>query len=87
MGLLGTLVVGVIGGMLAMLAVYRTFPSQAAQWIMALVIGLLGGWLGGVLLRVLGLAEANWVGSLVVAFAGATIILTLIRKGTGASTS
>jgi uncharacterized membrane protein YeaQ/YmgE (transglycosylase-associated protein family) len=83
MGIVWTLLAGMIGGVLGMLAVFRSFPSAPAQWIGALVIGVLGGWLGGALLSVLGLEKANWVGSLVVAFAGAVLILMGISKMTG----
>lgn len=82
MRLLATLLIGLLGGVLAMFVVFRRFPSQPAQWIGAVVFGLLGGWLGGWLLDVLGLSEANWLGSLVVAFAGATVLLLGIRKVT-----
>lgn len=78
------LIVGVVGGVLGMLAVVRRLPSEPMQWVGALVIGLLGGWLGGWLLGVLGLEQVNWLGSLVVSFVGAALILLAIREGTGA---
>jgi uncharacterized membrane protein YeaQ/YmgE (transglycosylase-associated protein family) len=65
---------------LAMLAVFRTFPSSVQQWVGALAVGLLGGWLGGWLTSALGLEEASWVGSLVIAFAGAYLLLLALRK-------
>lgn len=80
LGFLGTLLIGLIGGALAMLAVYRSFPNDAGGWVGALVIGVLGSWLGSLLMTVIGLEEANWIGSLVVAFAGASLILLGIRK-------
>lgn len=73
---------GLVGGLAAMLVVFRTFPSEISQWIGALAAGLLGGWLGGALFRVLGLEQANWLGSLVVAFVGASLIMFAVRKAT-----
>lgn len=74
------LVVGAIAGVLAMLVVYRTFPSTPLQWLGAIVVGVLGGWIGGWLTDLLGLEEANWVGSIVVAFLGAFIVLSLMKR-------
>lgn len=71
---------GVAAGVLAMLAVYRTFPTTAPQWLGAIAVGLLGGWLGGWLGGLLGLEQANWIGSLVVAFLGAFLVLWLLRS-------
>ena len=87
MDIVWMLLLGLVGGGLAMLAVFRRFPSDPVQWLGALVIGLLGGWLGGLLLNAIGLEQANWLGSLVVAFAGAALILLAIRRTTGASPS
>lgn len=80
MDLLLWLVLGVVAGILAMLAVYRTFPTTPPQWIGAVTVGLLGGWLGGWLADVIGLERANWLGSLVVAFLGAFALLLALRK-------
>jgi uncharacterized membrane protein YeaQ/YmgE (transglycosylase-associated protein family) len=77
---------GVVGGVLALLVVFRTIPRDPTHWIGALVFGVLGGVLGGWLLNLLGLEQANWVGSVVTAFVGATLLLVLLRKLTGAAT-
>ncbi len=74
------LVLGVVAGVLAMFAVYRSLPNTAWAWVGALVLGLMGGWLGGSLANLLGLAAVNWLGSLVVAFLGAMLILFLMRR-------
>lgn len=36
------LLIGLVGGVLGMLAVYRTFPSSAPQWIGSLVVAFAG---------------------------------------------
>lgn len=74
------LAAGLVGGILAVLAVLRSFPTEPTQWIGALVVGLLGGWVGGWLTDLAGLEQTNWIGSLVIAFVGASIILLVIRK-------
>jgi uncharacterized membrane protein YeaQ/YmgE (transglycosylase-associated protein family) len=77
------LVLGIVAGMLALFAIYRTLPRDPVGLVAALVIGLAGGALGGWLTDLIGLDAVNWLGSLVVAFAGAAIILWLLRRVTG----
>jgi uncharacterized membrane protein YeaQ/YmgE (transglycosylase-associated protein family) len=62
------------------LVVCRTFPNAVMGWVGALVVGLLGGWLGGWLADVVGLEAVNWLGALIVAFAGALGILLLLQR-------
>lgn len=74
------LAAGLVGGILAVLIVLRSFPTQPSQWIGAIGVGLLGGWLGGWLTNLGGLERTNWIGSLIIAFVGASIILLVVRK-------
>jgi uncharacterized membrane protein YeaQ/YmgE (transglycosylase-associated protein family) len=74
------LVLGAIAGVLAMFVIYRKLPDNPLGWIGAVLVGLLGGWLGGIVFNLLGLEAANWLGSLIVAFAGALAVLYLLRK-------
>lgn len=82
MDLLLRLVLGLVAGVLGMLAVYRAIPSTPMAWIGAVVVGLIGGWLGGLLANVLGLTAVNWIGSLFVAFVGVVLVLLLLRSMT-----
>ncbi len=82
MGFIIWLITGLIAGALAMFAVYRTIPREPATLIGALVIGLLGGILGGWVADLIGLDAVSWIGSIVVAFAGAFVILWLINRAT-----
>lgn len=82
MGFILWLITGLIAGVLAMFAVYRTIPREPASLVGALVIGLLGGLLGGWLSNLIGLDAVNWIGSIVVAFVGAFIVLWLINRAT-----
>lgn len=74
------LVLGVVAGLLAMFVIYRKFPSSPMQWIGAIVVGLIGGWVGGWVTDLIGLEAVNWLGSLVVAFLGALLLLILLRR-------
>ncbi len=74
------LAVGVVAGILAMFVVYRTAPNTVWEWVGTVLIGLVGGWVGGLLANVLGLQSVNWLGSLVVAFIGALIVLFILRR-------
>ena len=80
--LLASLVVGVVAGVLAIFAVYRAVPNTSWEWVGAILLGLVGGWVGDLLARVLGLASVNWLGSLIVAFIGAALILLALRRMT-----
>ena len=77
------LVVGLVAGVLALFAVYRTVPREPSGWIGALAIGIIGGLVGGWLTDLVDLETVSWLGSLVVAFAGAALILWLLRRTTG----
>lgn len=74
------LVIGLIAGVLALLALNRTLPREPTGWIGALVIGLIGGLVGGWVAGILGLDTVSWLGSLVVAFLGALLILWLLQR-------
>ncbi|HMM42703.1 MAG TPA: GlsB/YeaQ/YmgE family stress response membrane protein, partial [Thermomicrobiales bacterium] len=74
------LIIGLIAGALAMFVVFRTIPREPASLVGALVVGLLGGILGGWVSDLIGLDAVSWLGSIVVAFAGAFVILWLINR-------
>jgi len=77
------LIIGLVAGVLALFAVYRSVPREPTGWIGALVLGLIGGALGGWLTDLIGLETVSWLGSIVVAFAGAALILWLLQRTTG----
>lgn len=74
------LIVGVIAGFLAVVAVYRTIPDTVLAWVGVVVLGLLGGWVGGLLADLLGLDAVNWIGSIVIAFAAAVAFLLALQR-------
>jgi uncharacterized membrane protein YeaQ/YmgE (transglycosylase-associated protein family) len=87
MDILLWLIIGLVGGALGMLAAYRSTPSSWVGWVVAAGVGLVGGWIGGWLLGVLGLEATGWLGSLVVAFLGAWGILELVKRSGQAAAS
>lgn len=80
MDLLLALVLGAVAGILAVIVAYRTIPKSPMAILGAIVIGLLGGWIGRWVADVIGLEAANWIGSLVIAFAAALALLLTLRK-------
>lgn len=74
------LVLGAVAGVAAVLIMYRTIPDTPIEWAGSIGIGLLGGWIGGWVTDVIGLEAVNWVGSLVIAFAAALLLLMLLRR-------
>ncbi len=71
------LILGLIAGAIASAIVPGRTPGGT---IGALVVGLLGGIIGGWILKALGVgSNFNWLGSLVVAIAGAVGILYALR--------
>ena len=80
MNLILSLIIGAAAGALALFVVFRGFPTDLWRWIGAIAIGVLGGWVGNLLFGLFGLQQVNWLGSLVVSFVGALIILYIIRR-------
>jgi uncharacterized membrane protein YeaQ/YmgE (transglycosylase-associated protein family) len=75
-----SLVLGVAAGFLAVLVMYRTIPNDVLGWLGAIVIGLAGGWVGGWLADLVGLEAVNWLGSFIIAFIAAVILLMLLQR-------
>lgn len=80
MTFLGWILAGLVGGVAGLYATYRTTPSGATEWIGAVVLGLVGGGIGGLVLGLIGIEAASWLGSAVVAFLGTWGLLALYRR-------
>jgi uncharacterized membrane protein YeaQ/YmgE (transglycosylase-associated protein family) len=74
------LIVGAIAGIAAALVMYRSIPDTPFEWIGAIGIGLVGGWLGGWVTDLIGLEAVNWIGSIVIAFVAAVLLLMMLRR-------
>jgi uncharacterized membrane protein YeaQ/YmgE (transglycosylase-associated protein family) len=80
MDLIIGIIVGAIAGVAALYVVHRRTPSEPLEWIGAILVGIIGGWLGSFLFGLIGLGEVNIIGSIVVAFVGALIIVLAIQR-------
>ena len=79
MELISWLLIGLVAGVAAMFVVYRTLPRKSETLIVALVVGLVGGWLGGWIGDRINVTAAGTIGSLVIAFLGAWLLLWFMR--------
>ena len=76
MGFLAWIVVGLIAGWLA----GQVMKGGGYGIIMDIVLGILGGFLGGFIFDHLGLWQGRgWIGSIIVAFIGAVILVWITR--------
>lgn len=76
------IIVGIIAGALARAVV----PSAEGRggWGVDLIVGLIGALIGGFVFNaVTGHSYSGWIGSTVVAFVGAVILLLIVRAFTG----
>lgn len=75
MGLLISLLVGLIAGALA-----GTFIRGRGFGLVGdTIVGLLGGFLGGLLFGAAGLESSNILGSILVSFIGACVLLAIVK--------
>lgn len=70
--MIGTIIVGFVAGLLA-----RAIKPGADSmgWIMTIILGLAGSFIGGILASVLGLSANGGLGGLVLSVVGAVILL------------
>ncbi len=74
-GLIWFLLVGLIAGWLASLVMKGGRQSLLYYLIIGVIGALLGGWLFGLL----GIAATSLIGSIITAFAGAVVLILLLR--------
>lgn len=73
MGLIITLIIGFIAGILAR----AIKPGKNAMgWIMTIILGIAGSFVGSFLASLLGLSATGGVGNMVLSVVGAIVILT-----------
>jgi uncharacterized membrane protein YeaQ/YmgE (transglycosylase-associated protein family) len=76
MGLLISIIVGLIAGWLA--GVFMR--GRGFGPIGDTVIGLVGGLIGGILASLIGIQDTNILGSILIAFIGAVILLSIAKS-------
>ncbi|MGE3492080.1 MAG: GlsB/YeaQ/YmgE family stress response membrane protein [Vicinamibacterales bacterium] len=76
MGLLMSLLVGALVGWLASLLM-KTDKQMGT--IANIIVGIVGAWLGGVLAGMLGFAAVTTLSSIIVAIAGACVLIALLK--------
>lgn len=75
MGLIAFLIVGGVAGWLA-----STFMNKNYGLLMNLLVGIAGAYIGGFIGRAIGLSAAGLIGEIVIATAGAVILLWVLGK-------
>ncbi|HEY9723011.1 MAG TPA: GlsB/YeaQ/YmgE family stress response membrane protein [Oscillatoriaceae cyanobacterium] len=77
MSLLAWIIVGLIAGLLATWVV----PGTGTNWLVDIVVGMIGAIIGGWIFRAFGAAGATGlnVWSVIVAFIGAVILLWIVK--------
>jgi len=75
LGLLRTLVVGLIAGWLAGMVMKGKYSA-----LTDIFLGIVGGIIGGFVFALLGLSAWNLIGSIVTSFVGAVILILLVRQ-------
>ncbi len=79
------IIVGIVAGLLAKMVVPGTGPGGILG---DLIIGIIGAFAGGWLFTTfLGHSYSGWIGSTVVAFVGAVVLLVILRAVTSRRTS
>jgi uncharacterized membrane protein YeaQ/YmgE (transglycosylase-associated protein family) len=75
-GLIWTVVIGLIAGWLA----GKVMKGRGYGVLMDIVLGIVGGVIGRFVFGMLGLASWNVIGSIIVSFVGALILIWLVRQ-------
>ena len=75
-GLIWAVVIGLIAGWLA----GTVMKGRGYGVLMDIVLGIVGGVIGRFVFGMLGLASWNVIGSIVVSFVGAVILIWLVRQ-------
>jgi uncharacterized membrane protein YeaQ/YmgE (transglycosylase-associated protein family) len=77
--LIASLIIGGVAGWLAGL-IRR---GEGFGIIVNILIGIAGGFVGGILFSLIGIEESNWIGSLIISTIGAVILLFIVNLFSG----
>lgn len=75
MDLIWLLIIGLLAGWIA----GQVTHGRSFGLLGDMIVGVIGAWLGATILHAVGLYSVGFIGSLVTAFIGAVVLLTLIR--------
>ena len=75
-GLIWAVVIGLIAGWLA----GKVMKGRGYGLLMDIVLGIVGGVIGRFVFGLLGLSSWNVIGSIIVSFVGAVILIWLVRQ-------
>ncbi|HXL23150.1 MAG TPA: GlsB/YeaQ/YmgE family stress response membrane protein [Candidatus Dormibacteraeota bacterium] len=76
MGLLYAILVGLIAGWLA----GKVMKGGGYGVLMDIILGIAGGVIGRILFGLLGLSSWNLIGSIIVSFVGAVLLIWIVRQ-------
>lgn len=76
------IIVGAIAGLFAK-AVMPGGAGEPSGTIMTIILGIFGAVVGGFIAQAAGLAYGGWIGTTVVAFMGACVVIGLLRLISG----
>ena len=79
------LIVGLIAGILGK-AVMPGARNEPSGWIMTIVLGIAGAYVGGFLGSLFGIGSGNFIGQVLMAALGAIVIIGLLRLFSGRRT-
>lgn len=80
LGLIWSLVIGLIVGVLARLIMpgKEAFPEGALGWLLTAILGIVGAFIGGFIARSIW-ADSNYVAGWIMSIIGAILLLLLVR--------
>ncbi len=74
------MIIGIISGILAGFIAAKLTDGEGKGCIVDLFLGLVGGCFGGWLFEQFGIAAYSWIGQIITAVVGASILLLLWNK-------
>ncbi|GAB4456509.1 MAG: GlsB/YeaQ/YmgE family stress response membrane protein [Armatimonadaceae bacterium] len=78
MSLLIFLIVGLLAGIIAK-AVMPGSRNEPSGWLMTIVLGIAGAFVGGFIGNLIGIGSDNFIGQTLIAAVGAIVIIGLLR--------
>ncbi len=76
MGLIGSIIIGILAGSIA----GKLSKRESNSWLVDLFVGILGAIVGGKVFDLLGIYTDGIVGELITATVGAVLILWIVKK-------